>query len=75
MYMYVPHCQMSRLDELYGTAVGTETPRGLQSLISRLDNLLPGIRLKDKLSGAANHQDIADVLCANGTRQASVSIG
>ncbi|KAF8650024.1 hypothetical protein AX16_005462 [Volvariella volvacea WC 439] len=55
-------------DELYGPPVGTESPRGLQSLISRLDSLLPGIRLKDRLCALdpLTHQSIADYLGSNG---------
>ncbi|KIP11012.1 hypothetical protein PHLGIDRAFT_491810 [Phlebiopsis gigantea 11061_1 CR5-6] len=58
--------ELIALDELYGTAIGTETPRGLKTLVSRLEILLPGIRLRDKLAQAAGHQEIADVLCLNG---------
>ncbi|EKM57872.1 uncharacterized protein PHACADRAFT_206742 [Phanerochaete carnosa HHB-10118-sp] len=54
------------LDELYGAAVGTETPRGMRNLISRLDKLLPGVRLTTKLSKVVSHQDIIDILCSNG---------
>ncbi|KAH8101836.1 hypothetical protein BXZ70DRAFT_79817 [Cristinia sonorae] len=56
-------------DELYGPPIGTESPRGLKSLISRIDALLPGVRLKEKLFAldASSHQRIADVLSMDGS--------
>lgn len=55
-------------DELYGPAVGTETPRGVKNLIDRLDAVLPGIRLRDRLLALDNpsHQCIVDFLGKNG---------
>ncbi|KAF7335460.1 hypothetical protein MVEN_02199300 [Mycena venus] len=55
-------------DELYGPPIGTESPRGLRPLIERLDALMPGIRLHDRLSKLPDlsHQTIADFLGENG---------
>ncbi|KAI0703829.1 hypothetical protein BC835DRAFT_1480366 [Cytidiella melzeri] len=55
-------------DELYGLPIGTESPRGISALVSRLVTVLPGIRLEDKLlaSGAETHQRIADTLASHG---------
>ncbi|TCD67810.1 hypothetical protein EIP91_011938 [Steccherinum ochraceum] len=55
-------------DELYGPPVGTESPRGLKSLILRIDALLPGARMKEKLYAleALTHQRIVDVLSMDG---------
>ncbi|PCH42550.1 hypothetical protein WOLCODRAFT_72130 [Wolfiporia cocos MD-104 SS10] len=55
-------------DELYGPPIGTETPRGISVLISRLNALLPGIRLKERLYalGTPDHQDIVDLLARGG---------
>ena len=61
------------IEEVHGTAVGTETPRGMAKLVSRLDSLLPGIRLSDVLSAAVSHQDLVDILCANGQSLAVVT--
>jgi hypothetical protein len=46
-----------------------ETPRGLRAVVSRLDALLPGIRLRQRLGalGAAlSHQTIVDLLGQSG---------
>ncbi|KAJ7202748.1 hypothetical protein B0H12DRAFT_1330755 [Mycena haematopus] len=55
-------------DELYGPPIGTESPRGLKPLIERLDSLMPGIRLRERLSKLPDlsHQAIADFLGENG---------
>ncbi|KAJ7505587.1 hypothetical protein B0H11DRAFT_1850811 [Mycena galericulata] len=55
-------------DEFYGPPVGTESPRGLKPLLQRLDDLMPGIRLKERLSKLPDlcHQVIADFLGDNG---------
>ncbi|KAF8155373.1 hypothetical protein K438DRAFT_357150 [Mycena galopus ATCC 62051] len=55
-------------DELYGPPIGTESPRGLKPLIERLDSMMPGIRLRARLSKLADlsHQSIADFLGENG---------
>ncbi|TRM68547.1 hypothetical protein BD626DRAFT_118050 [Schizophyllum amplum] len=55
-------------DELYGPCVGTESPRGVSSLVDRLTCLLPGIRLKERLYALSDlcHQTIADFLADNG---------
>ncbi|KAI3605653.1 hypothetical protein WG66_011992 [Moniliophthora roreri] len=37
-------------DALYGQPIGTETPRGYKLLLDRLDVMMPGIRLKERLS-------------------------
>lgn len=56
------------LDELYGPSIGPESPRGIQSFIKRLESLLPGIRLKERLSRLHDltHQTITDFLADNG---------
>ncbi|CAL1715860.1 unnamed protein product [Somion occarium] len=61
-------------DELYGPQIGTETPRGLDALISRLANVLPGVRLKEKLRAldANTHQRIVDILSMDGNLNARV---
>ncbi|KAI0956427.1 hypothetical protein AcV7_006837 [Taiwanofungus camphoratus] len=61
-------------DELYGPPIGTETPRGIGHFVLRLDALLPGIRLKERLYalGARDHQRIADVLALDGHLTAQV---
>lgn len=63
MQLYTP-C----VDDLYGPPIGTESPRGINNLIHRLDRLLPGIRLKEKLNAldATSHQRIADILALDG---------
>ena len=55
-------------DQLYGLPVGTESPRGISVLISRLSTVLPGVRLRERLSaaGAETHQQIIDTLASNG---------
>ncbi|KAJ7239395.1 hypothetical protein B0H12DRAFT_1189995 [Mycena haematopus] len=55
-------------DELYGPPIGTESPRGLKPLIERLDSLMPGIRLRERLSKLPDlsHQAITDFLGDNG---------
>ncbi|KZT73548.1 hypothetical protein DAEQUDRAFT_662157 [Daedalea quercina L-15889] len=55
-------------DELYGPPVGAETPRSMNALAMRLDALLPGIRLKERLRAlnADSHQHIADILALDG---------
>lgn len=61
-------CQL-HTDELYGPSIGTETPRGLDRFISSLVNLLPGIRLRERLKtlGISDHQQIADFLATEGS--------
>jgi hypothetical protein len=56
------------IDQLYGPPIGTESPRGIKSLILRLEGLLPGIRLADRLNALKqpSHQTIADFLAENG---------
>ncbi|RDB25528.1 hypothetical protein Hypma_006214 [Hypsizygus marmoreus] len=55
-------------DQLYGPPIGTESPRGLKPFIERLDLLLPGIRLKQRLSHLedVSHQSIVDFLASHG---------
>ncbi|KAG7444695.1 uncharacterized protein BT62DRAFT_951706 [Guyanagaster necrorhizus] len=55
-------------DLLYGPPIGPESPRGLSILIDRLDTLLPGIRLKERLGALQNksHQGITDYLGEHG---------
>jgi hypothetical protein len=56
------------IDELYGSPIGTESPRGIKPLIDRLDYLFPGTRLKDRLlmSEDLSHQGIIDFLAIHG---------
>ncbi|KAF9460357.1 hypothetical protein BDZ94DRAFT_937197 [Collybia nuda] len=56
-------------DDLYGPPTGTESPRGIKSLIERLDEAMPGIRLKERLLKLDNlcHQKIVDFLADSGT--------
>ncbi|KIY68015.1 hypothetical protein CYLTODRAFT_352175 [Cylindrobasidium torrendii FP15055 ss-10] len=51
-------------DFLYGPPIGTESPRGLTALYDRLDKILPGIRMKRRLSAlpTQTHQAVADFL-------------
>ncbi|KAF9077320.1 hypothetical protein BDP27DRAFT_1312194 [Rhodocollybia butyracea] len=37
-------------ESLYGPVIGTETPRGYASLVQRLDEMMPGIRLGNRLA-------------------------
>ncbi|KAK0470315.1 uncharacterized protein EV420DRAFT_1499782 [Desarmillaria tabescens] len=55
-------------DFLYGPPIGPESPRGLSILIDRLGTLLPGIRLKERLSALhdKSHQGIADYMGEHG---------
>ncbi|KAF9027143.1 hypothetical protein BDZ89DRAFT_1067141 [Hymenopellis radicata] len=55
-------------DFLYGPSIGPESPRGLNILIEKLDALLPGIRLKKRLSSLSpsTHQGVADYLAEFG---------
>ena len=55
-------------DDLFGPSIGTESPRGIKTLVARLDDLLPGIRLKEKLDAleSATHQQIVDTLASDG---------
>ncbi|KAF5334055.1 hypothetical protein D9758_017512 [Tetrapyrgos nigripes] len=40
-------------DTLYGPPIGTETPRGFGALAKRLDEMIPGIKLGERLTGLA----------------------
>ncbi|KAF7327329.1 hypothetical protein MKEN_00310400 [Mycena kentingensis (nom. inval.)] len=55
-------------DELYGPAIGTESPRGIKPFIDRIDAMMPGIRLKERLMKlpTQSHQAIADYLGQSG---------
>ncbi|KAL0945349.1 hypothetical protein HGRIS_000847 [Hohenbuehelia grisea] len=55
-------------EEFYGTPAGTESPRGIKAFIATLDELIPGIRLKDRLLELDNptHQRIATLLGMHG---------
>jgi hypothetical protein len=48
--------------------IGTESPRSVTNLISRLDLLVPGIRLRERLHSLSppSHQNIANFLGAEG---------
>ena len=60
---------------MYGPPIGTESPRGLKPFIQRLDAMMPGIRLKERLCKLADlsHQAIADFLGENGMMGVHVS--
>lgn len=68
------HPSFGLLDELYGPPIGTETPRGINTLVARLDVLLPGIRLKERLYAleVLNHQRVADILAIDGHLNARI---
>jgi hypothetical protein len=55
-------------EELYGPALGRGSPGTIRALINHLDDLLPGIRLKERLISLDNitHQKIADALSVDG---------
>ncbi|KAG6817233.1 hypothetical protein H0H87_011290 [Tephrocybe sp. NHM501043] len=55
-------------ERLFGPAIGTESPCDIHAFIDRLDDMLPGIRLKERLSqlSVISHQSIIDFLGANG---------
>ncbi|CAK5273845.1 unnamed protein product [Mycena citricolor] len=55
-------------DELYGPPIGTESPRGLMPFIKSLDEMMPGIRLQERLLRLPNlsHQAVTDFLADNG---------
>ncbi|KAJ7111202.1 hypothetical protein C8R43DRAFT_1041770 [Mycena crocata] len=55
-------------DELYGPPIGTESPRGLKPFLQRLDDLMPGIRLQERLSKLPDlsHQVVTDFLGEHG---------
>ena len=55
--------------ELRGQMIGSETPRSLRALSEHLDNLLPGIRLLERLSDIPDldHQQIANILAEGGS--------
>jgi hypothetical protein len=61
------------LDELYGPHIGTESPDDITRLISRLDSLLRGIRLEERLLNLKNptHQTIANLLAQSGSRSSA----
>lgn len=56
------------VDFLYGPPIGTESPRGLTALYDRLDKMLPGVRMKRRLSAlpTQTHQAVADFLGEQG---------
>lgn len=45
--------------------MGSETPRGLATLMKRLDTMMPGLRLAKRLDGL-KHQAMMDLLSAEG---------
>ncbi|KAG6918415.1 hypothetical protein DXG01_014594 [Tephrocybe rancida] len=55
-------------ERLFGPPIGTESPRDIHAFIKRLDGMLPGIRLKERLSqlSIVSHQSIIDFLGTNG---------
>ena len=38
----------------------------MKALLDKLDKIVPGIRLKQRLSGLHDHQEIVDVMCSEG---------
>ncbi|KAJ7052014.1 hypothetical protein C8F01DRAFT_1066440 [Mycena amicta] len=55
-------------DELYGPPIGTESPRGIKPFVERLDAMMPGIRLQERLVKLSDlsHQTITDYLGQHG---------
>lgn len=47
----------------------------MKAFISRIEKILPGIRLKEKLSKAGCHQDIADILSLHGKYAIEIDLG
>ncbi|KAL0063463.1 hypothetical protein AAF712_009667 [Marasmius tenuissimus] len=45
-------------DALYGHPIGTESPRGYGILLEKLDTMMPGIRLRQRLSEATYSGDL-----------------
>jgi hypothetical protein len=56
------------LDALYGPPIGPETPGGITALIERLESLMPGIRIRERLIalGEKSHQSIVEFLGTHG---------
>ncbi|KAI0636314.1 hypothetical protein C8Q77DRAFT_1192066 [Trametes polyzona] len=53
--------------------VGPETPRSLAILVAYLENMLPGLRLQQKLQGlATTHQNVVDILAVEGRLTAPI---
>lgn len=54
-------------EELYGPSAGPESPGSLSLLFSRLEGLLPGVRIRDQLNvPGVTHQDIVNLLGLKG---------
>ncbi|KAK7043868.1 hypothetical protein VNI00_008034 [Paramarasmius palmivorus] len=53
-------------DVLYGPPIGTDTPKGCCVLLDRLNEMLPGIRLRERLDEAKGHQGVVDFLGVQG---------
>ncbi|KIY45136.1 hypothetical protein FISHEDRAFT_67103 [Fistulina hepatica ATCC 64428] len=71
----MPHKRVrTHSKETPGTNVkaSEESPRGLARFIERLDDFLPGIRLKERLGSLTTHQGIANYLAENGLLNAPV---
>jgi hypothetical protein len=64
---------MRYIDELYGPYLGSETPRGLKQLLESLDQIIPGIGIKERfyILEDLTHQKIAEVLGYNGRSASS----
>lgn len=64
--LVVTYCR--HLDALYGPSIGSESPGGIACFIQRLDALLPGTRLGDRLDCLEDksHQSIATYLGQHG---------
>ncbi|KAL0576087.1 hypothetical protein V5O48_005886 [Marasmius crinis-equi] len=45
-------------DALYGNPIGTESPRGYKILLDKLDAMMPGIRLRERLSDITYSGDL-----------------
>ncbi|KAM6494514.1 hypothetical protein JOM56_010875 [Amanita muscaria] len=63
-------------DELFGPSLGQESLLEIQDLINKLDSILPGIRIKErlmeKLKESASAQAVVDFLAENGHLNARV---
>ncbi|KAH0585621.1 hypothetical protein H2248_008846 [Termitomyces sp. 'cryptogamus'] len=63
-------------ERLFGPPIGTESDRDIRAFIEVLDDVLPGIRLKDRLFELPiiSHQSIIDFLGTNGPKISSTTI-
>ncbi|KAF8637752.1 hypothetical protein AX17_002594 [Amanita inopinata Kibby_2008] len=57
-------------EELFGTSLGSESQQDIMTLVGKLDSMIPGIRIKERLverlKGGTSHQVIVNLLAENG---------